>query len=123
MPVFDRRRSRLPTRYSRWNRHSPNLVSTSTSISSPSAGGEFPDAEAKSADHSTLGPFMSELPRNRYCALYGPTGDRIVSPTPTYSSKSKPITASAVTRLFGGGKVINESMGQSTNTAEGTLTS
>ncbi len=101
-----------------------NLVSTSTSTSSPSAGrGEFPDFEAKSADHSTLGPFMSELPRNRYRALYGPTaGDRIrLADTDLFIEVETDHCVGGDEAVFGGGKVIRESMGQSTNTrAEGT---
>ena len=74
-------------------------------------------------DHSTLGPFMSELPRNRYRALYGPTaGDRIrLADTDLFIEVETDHCVGGDEAVFGGGKVIRESMGQSTNTrAEGT---
>lgn len=70
-----------------------------------------------------MGPFMSELPRNRYRALYGPTaGDRIrLADTDLFIEVETDHCVGGDEAVFGGGKVIRESMGQSTNTrAEGT---
>ena len=66
---------------------------------------------------------MSELPRNRYRALYGPTaGDRIrLADTDLFIEVETDHCVGGDEAVFGGGKVILESMGQSTNTrAEGT---
>ena len=66
---------------------------------------------------------MSELPRNRYRALYGPTaGDRIrLADTDLFIEVETDHCVGGDEAVFGGGKVIRESMGQSTNTrAEGT---
>ena len=66
---------------------------------------------------------MSELPRNRYRALYGPTaGDRIrLADTDLFIEVESDHCVGGDEAVFGGGKVIRESMGQSTNTrAEGT---
>jgi urease subunit alpha len=71
---------------------------------------------------------VSELSRARYAALYGPTvGDRVrladtelfISPTEDRCGGVGPLAGDEA--VFGGGKVIRESMGQSTATrADGT---
>ena len=71
---------------------------------------------------------MSRLPRDRYAALYGPTtGDRVrladtdllIEVTEDRCGGPGPLAGDEV--VFGGGKVIRESMGQSARTrAEGT---
>jgi urease subunit alpha len=71
---------------------------------------------------------MSRLPRDRYAALYGPTtGDRIrladtdllIEVTEDRCGGPGPLAGDEV--VFGGGKVIRESMGQAARTrAEGT---
>jgi urease subunit alpha len=71
---------------------------------------------------------MSRLSRDRYAALYGPTtGDRIrladtellIEVTEDRCGGPGPLAGDEV--VFGGGKVIRESMGQSARTrAEGT---
>jgi urease subunit alpha len=65
---------------------------------------------------------MSELPRSRYQALYGPTtGDRIrLADTNLLIEVTEDHCAGGDEAVFGGGKVIRESMGQSRTTrAEG----
>ncbi len=65
---------------------------------------------------------MSELPRSRYAALYGPTtGDRIrLADTDLLVEVTEDHCAGGDEAVFGGGKVIRESMGQSRATrAEG----
>ena len=66
---------------------------------------------------------MSLVPRDRYRALYGPTtGDRIrLADTDLWIEVTEDRCAGGDEAVFGGGKVIRESMGQSTATrAEGT---
>jgi urease subunit alpha len=66
---------------------------------------------------------LSELDRRRYAALYGPTaGDRIrLADTNLLIEVEEDRCAGGDEAVFGGGKVIRESMGQSTATrAEGT---
>ncbi|MGH8910400.1 MAG: urease subunit alpha [Egibacteraceae bacterium] len=66
---------------------------------------------------------MAELDRCRYAALYGPTvGDRIrLADTDLLVEVTEDRCAGGDEAVFGGGKVIRESMGQSTATrAEGT---
>jgi urease subunit alpha len=66
---------------------------------------------------------MSELDRRRYAALYGPTtGDRIrLADTNLLIEVEEDRCAGGDEAVFGGGKVIRESMGQSTATrAQGT---
>ena len=66
---------------------------------------------------------MSRIPRDRYRALYGPTtGDRIrLADTDLWIEVTEDRCAGGDEAVFGGGKVIRESMGQSTATrAEGT---
>jgi urease subunit alpha len=66
---------------------------------------------------------MSELDRRRYLALYGPTaGDRIrLADTNLLIEVEQDLCAGGDEAVFGGGKVIRESMGQSRATrAEGT---
>ena len=66
---------------------------------------------------------MSEISRARYRALYGPTtGDRIrLADTDIWIEVTEDHCAGGDEAVFGGGKVIRESMGQSTATrAEGT---
>jgi urease subunit alpha len=67
---------------------------------------------------------MTELPRERYAALYGPTvGDRIrLADTDLLIEVTEDRCAGGDEVVFGGGKVIRESMGQSRATrAEGAL--
>jgi urease subunit alpha len=66
---------------------------------------------------------MSTLDRRRYAALYGPTaGDRIrLADTNLLIEVERDLCAGGDEAVFGGGKVIRESMGQSAATrAEGT---
>jgi urease subunit alpha len=66
---------------------------------------------------------LSELSRSRYALLYGPTaGDRIrLADTALTIEVERDLCAGGDEAVFGGGKVIRESMGQSTSTrAEGT---
>ena len=66
---------------------------------------------------------MTELPRDRYRALYGPTaGDRIrLADTDLFIEVEVDRCVGGDEAVFGGGKVIRESMGQSTATrGEGT---
>ena len=66
---------------------------------------------------------VSSIPRDRYRALYGPTtGDRIrLADTDLWIEVTEDRCAGGDEAVFGGGKVIRESMGQSTATrAEGT---
>lgn len=66
---------------------------------------------------------MAEIPRSRYRALYGPTaGDRIrLADTDLLIEVERDDCFGGDEAVFGGGKVIRESMGQSTATrAEGT---
>src|ERR1700754_3826647 len=66
---------------------------------------------------------MSELDRERYALLYGPTaGDRIrLADTSLLIEVERDLCAGGDEAVFGGGKVIRESMGQSVATrAEGT---
>jgi urease subunit alpha len=66
---------------------------------------------------------MSTLDRRRYAALYGPTaGDRIrLADTDLLIEIERDLCAGGDEAVFGGGKVIRESMGQSAATrAEGT---
>src|SRR5688500_17941974 len=66
---------------------------------------------------------MSSLDRRRYAALYGPTvGDRVrLADTNLLIEIEKDLCAGGDEVVFGGGKVIRESMGQSAATrAEGT---
>ncbi len=66
---------------------------------------------------------MSELSRERYALLYGPTaGDRIrLADTSLLIEVERDLCAGGDEAVFGGGKVIRESMGQSVATrAEGT---
>ena len=66
---------------------------------------------------------MSELSRERYAALYGPTtGDRIrLADTDLLIEVTEDRSGPGDEAVFGGGKVIRESMGQSVATrAEGT---
>lgn len=66
---------------------------------------------------------MAEIPRTRYRALYGPTaGDRIrLADTDLVIEVERDDCFGGDEAVFGGGKVIRESMGQSTATrAEGT---
>ena len=66
---------------------------------------------------------MSELSRSRYALLYGPTaGDRIrLADTALTIEVERDLCAGGDEAVFGGGKVIRESMGQSMSTrAEGT---
>jgi urease subunit alpha len=66
---------------------------------------------------------MSELSRSRYALLYGPTaGDRIrLADTALTIEVEQDLCAGGDEAVFGGGKVIRESMGQATATrAEGT---
>ncbi|MFY9488362.1 MAG: urease subunit alpha [Solirubrobacterales bacterium] len=66
---------------------------------------------------------MSEISRERYAALYGPTaGDRIrLADTDLLIEVEQDLCFGGDESVFGGGKVIRESMGQSTATrAEGT---
>src|SRR5271167_4322432 len=65
---------------------------------------------------------MSELSRQRYALLYGPTaGDRIrLADTALTIEVERDLCAGGDEAVFGGGKVIRESMGQSVATrAEG----
>jgi urease subunit alpha len=65
---------------------------------------------------------VSTIPRDRYRALYGPTtGDRIrLADTDLWIEVTEDHCAGGDETVFGGGKVIRESMGQSTATrAEG----
>jgi urease subunit alpha len=66
---------------------------------------------------------LSEQSRSRYALLYGPTaGDRIrLADTALTIEVERDLCAGGDEAVFGGGKVIRESMGQSTSTrAEGT---
>ena len=66
---------------------------------------------------------MSELDRSRYARLYGPTvGDRVrLADTDLLVEVERDHCAGGDEAVFGGGKVIRESMGQSTATrADGT---
>jgi urease subunit alpha len=66
---------------------------------------------------------MSELSRQRYALLYGPTaGDRIrLADTALTIEVERDLAAGGDEAVFGGGKVIRESMGQAVATrAEGT---
>ena len=66
---------------------------------------------------------MSELSRERYALLYGPTaGDRIrLADTSLLIEVERDLCAGGDEAVFGGGKVIRESMGQAVATrAEGT---
>jgi urease subunit alpha len=66
---------------------------------------------------------MSELSRHRYALLYGPTaGDRIrLADTALTIEVERDLAAGGDEAVFGGGKVIRESMGQAVATrAEGT---
>lgn len=66
---------------------------------------------------------MAELSRERYRQLYGPTtGDRVrLADTDLWIEVERDDCAGGDEAVFGGGKVIRESMGQSTRTrAEGT---
>jgi urease subunit alpha len=66
---------------------------------------------------------VSELSRSRYALLYGPTaGDRIrLADTALTIEVERDLCAGGDEAVFGGGKVIRESMGQSMSTrAEGT---
>ncbi|MHB1712344.1 MAG: urease subunit alpha [Acidimicrobiales bacterium] len=66
---------------------------------------------------------MTELPRDRYVALYGPTtGDRIrLADTDLTIEVTEDRSGPGDEAVFGGGKTIRESMGQSVATrAEGT---
>src|SRR3954447_16308651 len=66
---------------------------------------------------------MSELDRRRYAALYGPTtGDRVrLADTNLLIEVERDHCAGGDEAVFGGGKVIRESMGQSRATrADGT---
>ena len=66
---------------------------------------------------------MSELSRERYALLYGPTaGDRIrLADTSLLIEVERDLCGGGDEAVFGGGKVIRESMGQATATrAEGT---
>lgn len=66
---------------------------------------------------------MSEISRERYAALYGPTaGDRVrLADTDLFIEIEEDRAFGGEEAVFGGGKVIRESMGQSTRTrAEGT---
>jgi urease subunit alpha len=66
---------------------------------------------------------VSELSRERYALLYGPTaGDRIrLADTSLLIEVERDLCAGGDEAVFGGGKVIRESMGQATATrAEGT---
>ncbi len=65
---------------------------------------------------------MSELSRERYALLYGPTaGDRVrLADTALLIEVEQDLCAGGDEAVFGGGKVIRESMGQSLATrAEG----
>src|SRR3954464_13410128 len=69
------------------------------------------------------GRSMTELERRRYALLYGPTaGDRIrLADTDLFIEVERDHCAGGDEAVFGGGKVIRESMGQSRATrAEGT---
>src|ERR1700749_4164301 len=59
---------------------------------------------------------MTELSRSRYALLYGPTaGDRIrLADTSLLIEVERDLCAGGDEAVFGGGKVIRESMGQST---------
>lgn len=63
---------------------------------------------------------MSEISRERYAALYGPTkGDRIrLADTDLLIEIEEDLCFGGDEAVFGGGKVIRESMGQSTATRE-----
>src|SRR5208282_6838201 len=66
---------------------------------------------------------MSEVSRERYALLYGPTaGDRIrLADTSLLIEVERDLCAGGDEAIFGGGKVIRESMGQSVATrADGT---
>jgi len=66
---------------------------------------------------------MSEVSRERYALLYGPTaGDRIrLADTSLLIEVERDLCAGGDEAVFGGGKVIRESMGQAVATrAEGT---
>ncbi|HYZ53533.1 MAG TPA: urease subunit alpha [Streptosporangiaceae bacterium] len=66
---------------------------------------------------------MTELSRSRYALLYGPTaGDRVrLADTDLFIEVEQDLCAGGDEAVFGGGKVIRESMGQSRATrAEGT---
>src|ERR1700709_113925 len=66
---------------------------------------------------------MSEISRERYAALYGPTaGDRIrLADTNLLIEIERALSLGGDEAVFGGGKVVRESMGQATATrAEGT---
>src|ERR1700689_797426 len=66
---------------------------------------------------------VSELSRERYALLYGPTaGDRIrLADTSLFIRVERDLCAGGDEAVFGGGKVIRESMGQARATrAEGT---
>ncbi|MBJ7470682.1 MAG: urease subunit alpha [Solirubrobacteraceae bacterium] len=66
---------------------------------------------------------MSEISRERYAALYGPTaGDRVrLADTDLFIQIEEDRSFGGEEAVFGGGKVIRESMGQSTATrADGT---
>jgi urease subunit alpha len=71
---------------------------------------------------TVTGQPMAEIPRPRYAALYGPTtGDRIrLADTELFIEVEDDRCAGGDEAVFGGGKVIRESMGQSLVTrAEG----
>ena len=78
------------------------------------------------ADRDAAGPGdepVSELSRERYALLYGPTaGDRIrLADTSLLIEVERDLCAGGDEAVFGGGKVIRESMGQAVATrAEGT---
>ena len=61
---------------------------------------------------------MTSIPRSQYRALYGPTaGDRIrLADTDLFIEVTEDRCAGGDEAVFGGGKVIRESMGQSTRT-------
>lgn len=66
---------------------------------------------------------MVEISRSRYRQLYGPTtGDRVrLADTDLFIEVERDLSAGGDEAVFGGGKVIRESMGQSARTrAEGT---
>ena len=65
---------------------------------------------------------MVEIDRQRYRRLYGPTaGDRVrLADTNLVIEVERDLCFGGEEAIFGGGKVIRESMGQSTRTRAGT---
>ena len=74
-----------------------------------------PAFAARSPEHSTENLLMVEISRAHYRRLYGPTtGDRVrLADTDLVIEVERDLCAGGDEAVFGGGKVIRESMGQS----------